>query len=341
MKNLYQFSLIITLVVTLSTLNNVYGQESNKPLPFLKVLGNQFVDEDGNEVILRGVSFSDPDRLEKLGHWNKEYFQAAKNWNANVVRFPVHPPAWRERGVEEYLKLLDQGIEWAGELGMYVIIDWHSIGNLRTELFFLPIYITSKQETFQFWRTIAQRYKDHPVVAFYELFNEPTIYNGTLGRMTWPQLKELMEEMIYIVYAHDRTVIPLVAGLNWGYDLTGIRNNPISFPNVAYVTHPYPQKREQPWEEKWEADWGYVADTYPIIATEFGFMSADGPGAHIPVIADEVYGEAIIDYFNKKGISWTAWVFDPVWSPQLINNWDFEPSRQGKFFRDKMMKLNK
>lgn len=316
------------------------AQEGEQPLPFLRVEGNRFVNEAGETVVLRGVSFSDPDRLEREGHWNKECFEAARSWNANVVRFPVHPSAWRNRGAQEYLALLDQGIVWAGELGLYVIIDWHSIGNLHTELFQHPMYNTTRTETFRFWKTIAERYQNNAVVAFYELFNEPTRYNGTLGRMTWAQHKELMEEIISIIYAHDRTVIPLVGGFNWAYDLTEVRYHPIAFPGVAYVAHPYPQKREQPWEEKWEADWGFVADTYPLVATEFGFMSADGRGAHIPVIGDETYGEAIIGYFEKKGISWTAWVFDPVWSPQLIENWDFEPSRQGRFFRDKMMELN-
>lgn len=309
-------------------------------LPQLRVEGNRFVDEAGETVVLRGVSFSDPDRLEKAGQWNRAYFEAAKAWNANVVRFPIHPAAWRERGEESFLRLIDQGVAWAGELGMYVIIDWHSIGNLRTGLYQNPMYDTDRIETFRFWRTISARYRGNPVVAFYELFNEPTSYNNTLGTLTWDDLKVLMEDLIAVVYAHDDTKIPLVGGLNWAYDLTGVRDNPIRYPGVAYVTHPYPQKRAQPWEAQWEADWGFVADRYPVIATELGFMSADGRGAHVPVIGDETYGEAIIGFFERKGISWTAWVFDPVWSPQLIENWTFEPTRQGRFFRDKMLQLN-
>lgn len=212
-----------TIVMTCAALAQSPGQSDQHTLPFIRVAGNHFVDENGKVFIFRGVSFSDPDRLERMGHWNKAYFEVARNWNANVVRFPVHPRAWRERGEEEYLKLLDQGIQWAAELRLYVIIDWHSIGNLRTELFQHPMYNTTKTETLRFWKTIAQRY---------------------------------------------------------------------------------------------------------------------ARGAHIPVIGDESYGEAIIGYFNKKGISWTAWVFDPVWSPQLIENWDFEPSQQGGFFKAKLEQLN-
>jgi aryl-phospho-beta-D-glucosidase BglC (GH1 family) len=39
----------------------------------------------------------------------------------------------KPRGKEEYIKTLDQGVQWAGEQGLYVIIDWHSIGNLRVK----------------------------------------------------------------------------------------------------------------------------------------------------------------------------------------------------------------
>jgi hypothetical protein len=334
---------LLTILIIASGLlvfADVASAQEGTALPLVSVEGNRFVDESGQTVVFRGVSLSDPDRLERLGRWNQETFEAAAGWGMNIVRLPVHPAAWRERGQDAYLQLLDQGIEWAADLGMYVIIDWHTIGNLRTELFQHPMYNTTRTETFRFWKTIAARYRDNPVVAFYELFNEPTRYNGTLGRISWAQHKELMEEIIEIIYAHDRSVIPLVAGFNWAFDLTEAGEDPIELPGVAYVTHPYPQKRSRPWEEKWEADFGFMADTYPVMATELGFMAEEDRGAHIPVIGDETYGEAIIGYFEKKGISWVAWVFDPDWSPQLITGWDFEPTRQGRFFRGKFRALN-
>lgn len=326
------------LFVSLFFLTTITAQNE---MSYISVKGNKFVDENGKEMIFRGVSSSDPDRLDEAGKWNDEYFSVLAEWNVNVVRFPIHPTTWRKRGEEGYLKLLDKGIELAKKYNIYVIIDWHSIGNLKTELFFKPMYNTSKKETFRFWQTISERYKNNPTVAFYELFNEPTINGGKLGKISWTEHKELMEEIIGVIYSHDTTVIPLVAGFNWAYDLTVVRYEPIAYPGVAYVTHPYPQKREKPWEEKWEQDWGFVADHYPIVASELGFMSADGPGAHIPVISDEEYGERIVNYFNKKGISWVAWVFDPVWSPQMIHSWNYEPTMQGKFFKKKFQELNK
>ncbi len=319
----------------------VAAQADATSLPAVRVEGNRFVGPDGEPVVFRGFSFSDPDRLERLGQWNRGLFEEARyRWNANVVRLPVHPSAWRERGEEAYLRLMDDGVRWAEDVGMYVMIDWHSIGNLRTELFQHPMYNTTKTETLRFWKAIAARYANRPVVAFYELFNEPTHFNGTLGRATWAEHKALMEEIIYIIQAHGAQGIPLVAGFNWAYDLTEAGADPIDAAGIAYVTHPYPMKREPPWEDKWQADWGFLAERYPVIATEFGFMSGDLPGAHIPVIADEVYGNAIIDFFEARGISWTAWVFDPDWSPQLIRDWDFSPTEQGRLFRAKLMELN-
>jgi len=302
-------------------------------LPRISVSGNKFTTPDGNTIIFRGLCTSDPDKLAREERWNKVYFNEMKNWGANVVRFPVHPNRWRQRGQEAYLKLLDEGVAMAAEFGMYVIIDWHSIGNLRTEMFTRPSYETTKKETFEFWRTMAEHYKDNPVVACFELFNEPTVHNGRLGTCSWTEWKALMEEIITIIRAHGASTIPLVAGFNWAYDLTPVAKDPVNAEGIAYVSHPYPQKREKPWEEKWTKDWGFVAEKYPVILTEIGFCGPDEKGAHIPVISDESYGDAITSYCAEKGISYTVWVFDPQWSPMLFSDWDFTPTRQGRYWK--------
>ena len=60
----------------------------------IKVKGNKFVNDAGDTLIFRGLNTSDPDKLTNDNHWNKEYFTEIKNWGANIVRFPIHPPAW-------------------------------------------------------------------------------------------------------------------------------------------------------------------------------------------------------------------------------------------------------
>ena len=307
---------------------------SGQSLSRLTVKGNTFVNESGETLIFQGYNTSDPDKLASQGHWNKAYFQEIKNWGGNIVRFPVHPRAWRKWGDKNYLYLLDQGIEWATELGLYVIIDWHSIGNLRSQLYQSDGYETTQKETFEFWRTIAKRYGNHPTVAFYEIYNEPTTYNGQLGLCSWDQWKEIVEEVIVIIRANGGKGIPLVAGFNWAYDLTPVRENPINAEGIGYVSHPYPQKRPKPWADQWTKDWGFVKDKYPLILTEIGFAGEEEPGAHIPVISDESYGDAITKYCDENGISYVVWVFDPQWAPGLFKDWEYTPTRHGAYFKE-------
>ena len=117
---------------------------------------------------------------------------------AKVVRIPVHPVAWRGRTPAEYIKLLDQAVEWCTDLNMYIMLDWHSIGNLTTGLFQDPMYETTLQETYSFWRIMARHYAGHNTIAFWELFNEPTTYRGQLGTVVWSEWKQICENEITI-----------------------------------------------------------------------------------------------------------------------------------------------
>src|SRR5262249_12832241 len=101
-----------------------------KKLPLIAVKGTKFVDPEGNPILFRGSAIADPDKIESQGHWNKDHFVKVKEMGAKVVRIPVHPVAWRGRKPVEYIKLLDQAVQWCTELDMYVDLDWHSIGNL-------------------------------------------------------------------------------------------------------------------------------------------------------------------------------------------------------------------
>jgi endoglucanase len=301
-------------------------------LPRISVSGNHFVDPTGQVVLFRGLSIADPDRLERIGQWNKEFFVAVKDMGTNLVRIPVHPSAWRSRTKRGYLALLDQAVDWCTDLGMHVIIDWHSIGNLESGMFQQPMYDTSKQETFDFWRTAAMHFRGNHTVAFYELFNEPTHFSGMLGTMTWTQWKELNEEMIGIIRYSDKDTVPLVAGFDWAYDLSPMRYEPVRAEGIGYVTHPYPNKRKQPWEPRWEEDFAFVADHYPMIATEIGFELKPGDAPD-----KDDYGNRITRFLEERGISWMAWVFDPEWTPRMLKSFDgYQLSADGEFFKQAM-----
>jgi len=297
-------------------------------LPLIQVKGNRLLNPAGDTILFHGVAIADLDKVEGQGHFNKELFVRIKELGANIVRLPVHPVAWRDRTPEKYLKLLDQAIAWCTDESLYVDIDWHSIGNLEEGLFQDASYNTSIRETFNFWKTIARHYAGHNTVAFIELFNEPTDFNGRLGTLSWEQWKTLNEHLIKLVRAYGVKSIPLVAGFDWAYDLTPLRYDPIDAEGIGYVVHPYPHKRTPPYVPKWEEDFGFAADKYPVVATELGFT--------LPTLqANLDYGRTIMQYFKEKHISWIWWVFDPDWKPSMFTSWrTFAPTAGGKFFEE-------
>ena len=125
--------------------------------------------------------------------------------------------------------------------------------------------------------------------------------------------------------------IPLVAGFDWAYDLSPLREEPIDAENIAYVSHPYPWKRQEPWQPKWDEDFGFASSTYPVIATEIGFGLRKNE-----TIGPTHYGYQITKYLEQKGISWTAWVFDPEWGPNMLKSWNYDLTEMGSFFKQVM-----
>ena len=53
---------------------------SAKKLPLIQVKGNKFVNTNGDTILFRGLSISDPDKVEKQGHWKKKHFEKVKRW---------------------------------------------------------------------------------------------------------------------------------------------------------------------------------------------------------------------------------------------------------------------
>jgi len=327
---------ILTCLSLLLFISNS-GAQAPVPLERISIRGNKFVNESGETVIFHGVNIQDPHDLDRSGHWNLDHFREAKSWGANVIRLPVHPRSWRNRGEESTLQLLDLAVQWAKELNLYLILDWHSIGNLKEEKYQSSGYITTLEETSHFWNVVSKRYAGEPAVAMFELYNEPTVSGDRFGKMTWNEWKKINEELIRTIRTNHPGSVILVAGFDWAYDLTPIRSNPIDAEGIAYVSHPYPEKRKAPWEGQWEKDWGYVAQTYPVILTEIGFALPDERGVHVPVHGDETYGKVLVDFCSERGISWVVWCFSPEWPPLMFTDWNYTPTRQGTFFR-KVMK---
>lgn len=337
----------VTIDKNYSQIGKFDSSQLTRKQSLISIKGNQFVDEKGKVFVFRGASIADPDKLAKEGQWKPELFQELKNWGVNTVRLPIHPKAWRTRGQAEYLKLLDQAVIWANARDIYLIVDWHSIGFLETGAYQHEMYYTDIPESFRFWHDIAYRYQGVATTAVFELFNEPTTLETPWNKGDWGKWKMLNEQMIDIIRAVNKQAIPLVAGFNWAYDLSPLKDAPIAREAVAYASHPYPQKEKpepatkENFFKAWDDHWGFAAKTYPMICTELGWVQPDGYGAHVPVKNDGSYGPQIVEYLEGRGMSWIVWVFDPQWSPTMINDWKFTPSEQGAFFKKVLQEKTK
>lgn len=97
-------SRIIVMVVAFWGMTAIWAQDSTpwymgtwnrhqpnpkaKDMPLVQIDGNHFVTPDGNTILFRGIAISDPDKVARQGHWNKEHFARVKALGANIVRIP-------------------------------------------------------------------------------------------------------------------------------------------------------------------------------------------------------------------------------------------------------------
>ena len=142
------------------------GIVTTVPTGRLQVSGTKLTDESGNIIQLRGVSTHGiswfPDYV------NYDAFATLRDdWGANVVRIAMYPEEYNgylSGGDKDSLKqIIDNGVNYATELGMYVIIDWHVLN-------YAPSRHT--QEACDFFAEMASKYSGHDNVI-YEICNEP------------------------------------------------------------------------------------------------------------------------------------------------------------------------
>lgn len=266
-----------------------HKQKSSGPgiIPFgafprrFHIEGNRIVDEDGCEVVLRGLTPVDPVTLDyhteiesgKYLLWDEEIFQEMSKWNADIVRLPISPYSWRTKGKEKVFEVINQAIEWASEYEMYVYIDFHGVGFPPTGEYKSKWNATSQEEILDFWDETSKYYKDNDVVAFYELFNEPT-FSGNWPptaeslESDWLDWKAFVETVVDTIRANDPDSVIIVGGLVWAHDISFVSNEPIARDNIVYAVHPYPATMWSP--RSWEEAFGTIMSEHPVFVTEFG-----------------------------------------------------------------------
>jgi hypothetical protein len=279
----------------------------------LNVSKNHILNADGQEIILKGVMIPDPAVLKNRGKFTREFFQGIEEIDANVIRIPVHPEEWVKD--KDYLwRYLASIVSWAGEMNMYVIIDWHFIGNIATGAGSqMPdIDIEPKELTMEFWRLIATYFRDAPNVIF-EIFNEPQ----SIEAIEW---YKNASEIVQVIREQGAEQMIIVGGIDFGKDLSWVIENPINAKNIAYASHIYPSHSSYSYDH-WFGD---VAKEYPVLITEWGFMDENrDEGPSYLSGNEETYGKPFLDYLEVRDIGWIACWYDDEWLPPMfLKGWE-------------------
>ncbi len=262
------------------------NSEKDEPVGFvekhgtLNVKGKDLVDQNGNNVSLRGVSLGWHNWWASF--YNKETIAwLKKDWNANVIRaaIGVDPEGAYLDDPAKAMECLYTVVDAAIENDMYVIIDWHS-------------HTTKKDAAKEFFSKAAAKYKDCPNVI-YEIFNEPEY-------QSWEEVKSYSEELIRTIRAIDADNIILVGCPHWDQDIHLVADNPLQgFTNIMYTVHFYAATHKKDLRDR--ADYA-MNKGIPIFISECASMEASGNG---PI--DKASWAQWLEWMESNNLSWIAW----------------------------------
>ncbi len=216
---------------------------------FVRRNGQQLV-QNGQPVQLNGVAFGNwvwnnsgtPPTL----HHNEQDFARLREMNLNCIRFYLNYAYFESDATPYTYKAsgwdwLDQQVSWAKKHGISLILNMHvpqggyqSQGN-GAALWNVP---ENQKRLTALWRAIAQRYRNEPTVAGYDLLNEPVTPRSI------DQWKDLAQGITAAIRAVDQAHLIVVERLNavgteWK-DVNGERNMfLLQDDNVLYEFHTY------------------------------------------------------------------------------------------------------
>lgn len=199
----------------------------------LSVKGVDLIDAKGKKFQLRGISSHGINWDVGAPYVNKASFKTLRNdWGVNAVRLAMYTSEYNgycAGGNKENLKKqVRNGIKYATDLGMYVIIDWHILkdGNPKKQL----------KEAKSFFDTMSVQYKNQKNVI-YEICNEP---NGC----SWNTIRDYAEQIIKVIRQNDANAVIILGTPNWSQLGSEVSNHPIKgYKNIMYSLHFYANEK--------------------------------------------------------------------------------------------------
>jgi hypothetical protein len=281
--------------------------------------------------------------------------QACDDWHCNIVRIPISQCRWfgfaeeqQEDDIsgEKYRKVVDEIVEIVHKRGKYMIFDLH--WNNANEWghndgqHFMP-----DMNSLLFWKDAATRYKNHPAVLF-GLYNEAHSVSWDVwknGGIVEEDEKTFLsvghQQILDVIRKLGAKNIVVIGGLDWGFTLEdlckGYELDDKGGNGIIYDSHVYPWK---PLE--WDAHVGDAAAKHPIIIGEFGHYGDDAkPNEGEQLLKSDEFMTRMLDWIDKNQFHFTAWCFHAECGPDLIKNWDNEPTEYaGVYVKEYLKKVN-
>lgn len=282
MKTLRLLTLVCTLFVFAGVMHAqtpvaVHGQ--------LSIDGNKLKDQNGNDYQLRGMSLFWSNWQGKF--WNYDAIKWLRDdWNVNVVRAamgisPEDNSGYLGRPEMEKQKMITV-IEAAIDLGIYVIVDWHS-HHAENET----------AEAKAFFEEIAQTYGSYPNII-YETYNEPVT--------DWGTIKNYHNAVLSSIRTYDANNVVILGTAFYSQNTEEATNSPVSGTDLCYALHYYAASHTFRDKIKTVSDKGYYT-----FVSEFGTCSSSGDGG-----IDVGSSNAWWDEMDAYGVSWCNWAVSDV-----------------------------
>ena len=268
------------------------NENTEKLSPFemhgaLHVENGKLTDQHGDVVQLYGMSthgiawfpqYVNSDALRTL----------RDDWNTNCIRLAMYTAengGYCSGGDKEQLKqLVKDGVSYATDFGMYVIVDWHILSDGDPN--------QNKDEAIAFFKEMAETFTNNDNVL-YEICNEPN------GGTSWESIKAYAEEVMPVIREKRPDAVILVGTPTWSQEIDKAAESPLEDKNVMYTLHFYAGTHKDDLRNRLES---YAQNGLPIFVSEFGMCDASGNGAN-----DFESTTKWLDLLNKYQISFMCW----------------------------------
>ncbi|RKY39830.1 MAG: hypothetical protein DRP75_00860 [Candidatus Omnitrophota bacterium] len=256
----------------------------------------------------------------------KEDIRRLKSMGVNCLRLPFNFRLLKKYG----FYYLDRLIAWCKEFRLYLILDlhsapggqnadWHSDTQGESLLWRREEY---QKQTLSLWHSLAKHYSNEPIIAGYDLLNEPVARDIYSLR----QLKRLYQRLIETIREVDKRHIIFLEGNLWAQEIDFLQE--LEKSNIVWSIHfyqpldftfnfrphlLYPGEIDgEYWDKKRIRD--YLTLYYrkakeckvPIYVGEFGVNYRWGCRGELRYLKES------IEVFEEFGFHWTYWTYKAV-----------------------------